>query len=1366
MEDDQFTIELPWPAPADDSDEDEEDAEDQQRLPHELDELLGEFVDVLYGAGNASPERTEDELPDAPIPPETTSIDFSTADFSAASGSLPPSSPASLSAESVTLGWASESPPHYSASSSPTVGSDRGPSDTVHATFKRHLQQRSGAQQTAHQQAAPAPADGSDIGPTTCWGALTKGHTKGCEHGFVIGKAHFKNKFCSHCRERIDMPRSKIRAMTQELRDAYTNPLSEGFWKRAPPTLGGGAFRLVNNTQSCIGPCLIIYQTGVPELPPGMDFAPMPNGWEHEGAVPLCVAKGTLVPVLQMWKSQEEEAKNRPKRRRQEKASANGKDVVGAFLDGTGEGDGAGGSFVSQLVGMHRQLTTLLETRLEDSERTDGASMGEHQTAIVREQLAYSRAFLATAATDEVATWRSLGGLPPLISAAYSSPAMSPAVATSKWEPNHKGGVAAIAPTGGASSVLLTSCDTDALSSQAGASRPLLNPSDEAAAAAGALRGHVECTHADGVGASELEGLMAGQGVWFFCGHADASLNGKRTLAFAHARGFEMVDADTLVSMVGRHAATLKLIVLNGCKSLHLALRLVDVGVPAVACWESLLNDEAAFWFGLGFSRALAAGKPPRAAFAAAVSALLFVTEPGTADGGQGGWVQKFELADPEACGADLRTGRLPISRTGAAEERRGRIAAGVPWLICPLLAEQLRNVPQLPASYLPRREIEKQVLGALVDATSSATRQLTSSSDANTAPILNLTPRASAPPLTPRANGARGVALLGGVGRGKRLIAAWAARDYRVQSLFRDGIAWLTLSTPPPLPLSHSSSPASPSRRGAVAQLMTWLSAPELPPTHTSLKSAHTNDRRSEAVGLLRAALGRRRCLIVLDGVESLDGDAGLILDACAPEQVVLITTRSTAVASAIGSTGSSASTVSVPPLDEGKSLDLLGSLLRPPRSRDELKRGDDLKALLAVCSGEPLLIRMASALASAPASTDASVVGAAAAAAAITGGIGGMSLFAASQLLMSTPPAAWPPLRGSPRYPHGSLNDAYAAVAASLSPSARLRWEQLAIVASSSYAVYLPDGGSEVQLINGSRAAEQPHSGGVYMQHLQPWWRGETLSALSELLDRGLVLASLPPPTRAASAAGNLGGGGSGSVQDEKLLLSLPPLAARFLESYPSEAYPTPRSRARCLAEFVNCRNGRNGRSSRYVRYMAVTSGMLRALLRRRGGPRGSLKSGAGVRSAPSLIVTPVASVTSMTPRYEPTIVSNGGGSGGDVGAFKGNVVDGALAAAAAAAATSAAASVAPFRVSAPNGERVGWRSLGMHESIKDAGGEGDGEGAEDPDGTDSTTSTADERDDDMTDATDTEEDSKGMARPPALRLASSDVGKENEG
>ena len=128
---------------------------------------------------------------------------------------------------------------------------------------------------------------------------------------------------------------------------------------------------------------------------------------------------------------------------------------------------------------------------------------------------------------------------------------------------------------------------------------------------------------------------MAGRTIWFFCGHSDGSLHGRRTLAFAHPRGgFEMVDADVVVETVRRHASTLRMIVLNGCKSLHLAMRLVDAGIPAVACWESLVNDEAAFWFGLS-SRVPSQPDAPYAPHTRPPSpTLLTITEEGYADGG------------------------------------------------------------------------------------------------------------------------------------------------------------------------------------------------------------------------------------------------------------------------------------------------------------------------------------------------------------------------------------------------------------------------------------------------------------------------------------------------------------------------------------------------------------------------------------------------------------------------------------------------------------------------------------------------------------------------------------------------------------
>ena len=1279
-----FPCGLPWPKIADSADIDGEPL-DAPRLPHEFDELLGEFVDVLYNSADSA-------LPKVMSPPSAhTSVDLAISD---GTSSLPPSSPASQSAESGTgLGWASEEGirQQNSGSSSP-LQLQPGPPPAV---FKRDLDRRAPSQRGLPTPLLPSrdvssPMDAADLNPTTCWGALTKGHTRGCEAGFVIGKAHFKNKFCARCRERIDMPLHSIRALTPGLREAYTNPLSEGFWKRAPPTLGGGAFRLVNNTQSCIGPCLIIYQNGVlPDLPPSLSFAPLPQGWAHGEVVPLCVAKGTLVPVLQMWKSQEDEARNRPKRRRQEKeerpawgtSAAAGGNASAPDRDSALED--ASGGFVAQLVGMHEQLALLLDARLAEAKVAGGSTIDAHQKSVMLEQLAYSKAFLQTAATDKLAAWRSLGGLPPLIPAAYPSSLRPHRFGAGKQTAQHSAFIDRGTPAADTreeeeyevaqnSRILLTSCSAQA-PNLGSASHPdgLLRASDEALAASSALRSsqEFECTHADGIPASKLEGLMAGQSVWFFCGHADAAFSGQRTLAFAHPRGFELVDADTLVSMIGRHAQALQLIVLNGCKSLHLALRLADVGVPFIACWESIVNDEAAFWFGLGFSRALASGKPPRGAFAAAVGSLLVVTEPAVADCGEQAWMQKFELADPEACGADLRTGR-------PSTDRRGRIAAGLPWLICPLASEMLRGVPAVAPSYLPRKPLEKHLLTALVYASAQTCYRPNdtqpSSSTHPTTAGLALPSLVSAPVAfhTPRAVGAKCVALVGSVGRGKRLLATWAVRDYRVQSLFRDGIVWLSI------------------RQGAVAQLASWLglTAP--------LSSSATN-----ATGLLKAALGRRRCLLVLDGVDGFRGDAMTIFEACGAEQTLLITTRSSTVASAMSMNG--ASCICVAPLHAHASCELLGSLLCPSRTTQQLRADDGATALLEACVGEPLLLRLGAGLVSITQQPTAESYCEQA-----------LGFAPAARLLSSSALSEWPSIRGLPSYPYPSVHTAFVAIAESLTSKSRMCWEQLAIVTTSPHAVH--------GLIG-------CQGGAVSLAHLQGWWRSGLLPALSELLDVGIVVA--------VRCSGDLNVNGANEQESAMSMLSVPPLAARFVlsDEYTGASYPTARSRARCVAEFVASRSTCRRRG---------VAGMLRSILSRRGtagdrtsrtavaaptkgdaatdgGPKEKTARGVGAQLKYAPAPTPANEM--LRPRA--VSKANGGTEGTSLAA-----------AAAAAAAASATSLVAPFAVSA------GWRSLGSaltHEGTK----EGD-------DQTDSTISTRSEDrvnlcddEEEMTDETDTE-------------------------
>merc|ERR1719502_104964 len=90
-----------------------------------------------------------------------------------------------------------------------------------------------------------------------------------CEPCFRTGKAHFKNKFCGHCRKDLAVPAERVRALTPELRSVYQNYLRAGFWKSASSEIGGGEVRIANNTITCDGPWLVVYRKDhpVPELP-------------------------------------------------------------------------------------------------------------------------------------------------------------------------------------------------------------------------------------------------------------------------------------------------------------------------------------------------------------------------------------------------------------------------------------------------------------------------------------------------------------------------------------------------------------------------------------------------------------------------------------------------------------------------------------------------------------------------------------------------------------------------------------------------------------------------------------------------------------------------------------------------------------------------------------------------------------------------------------------------------------------------------------------------------------------------------------------------------------------------------------------
>ena len=128
----------------------------------------------------------------------------------------------------------------------------------------------------------------------TCWGAQL--HFNGdanCIPNFVPGKLHFKNKFCANCKEGILVPLAHVRGVSAELAACFINKRSEGFWNNAPKSMGGGQYRILNNTAGSTGPRLALFR----DEPPEFQWLPVPEHWiTDDGCVRLCVAKGTLVP--------------------------------------------------------------------------------------------------------------------------------------------------------------------------------------------------------------------------------------------------------------------------------------------------------------------------------------------------------------------------------------------------------------------------------------------------------------------------------------------------------------------------------------------------------------------------------------------------------------------------------------------------------------------------------------------------------------------------------------------------------------------------------------------------------------------------------------------------------------------------------------------------------------------------------------------------------------------------------------------------------------------------------------------------------------------------------------------------------------
>ena len=145
------------------------------------------------------------------------------------------------------------------------------------------------------------PADeGAEEAPTEadCWGAqLTGAHLKVLAW-FVLGKGHFKNKFCHACRRNgLAVPAARVRTVLSNCN--LRNELRPGFW--SGPSLKQnvvGSFRLINQTADCIGSPLLLTsdESAYPATSTYLDVVPS-DIVDANNYVNLIVSKGTLVPV-------------------------------------------------------------------------------------------------------------------------------------------------------------------------------------------------------------------------------------------------------------------------------------------------------------------------------------------------------------------------------------------------------------------------------------------------------------------------------------------------------------------------------------------------------------------------------------------------------------------------------------------------------------------------------------------------------------------------------------------------------------------------------------------------------------------------------------------------------------------------------------------------------------------------------------------------------------------------------------------------------------------------------------------------------------------------------------------------------------
>ena len=557
-------------------------------------------------------------------------------------------------------------------------------------------------------------------------------------------------------------------------------------------------------------------------------------------------------------------------------------------------------SFLDTYLQVQQQMADLIQQRLSD----DDGSMPIDERSHLQQQLHFATSLLSAANNSTLIHWRSLpddvSPRAPHQDEVSNRPRTSMASASDVVVTDPLDTTAGVALNGVSMFGSDSGGDRGSIGGGAafGASRlaqrflliasglGLKEPTHEVNASVSTLiSAGAICTCSDtSLSASALNGLLVGQDAVFFSGHTGANDDEHhgRTLAFVRGGVAEHIDSEALTSMVAAHRATLKFVILNGCRSLHLALQLVHAGLPAVACWETAVADEAAALFGIGLARGLAQGRAIPGAFDAGVAAILSATE--LAPSGRR-WVPKFALVSPETSGADARTGRLPQNHASA-----GCIAAGLPWLIRPLPAHRLHEVPLLPAAYTPRPPLEQQAIDFI------SAHRLRSAS------------HSIADGTTPRSVGPAVLVLLGAKGCGKTTLATWICRELRTQSIFPDGIYWVDAGSRKEEVVEEEEQEEQEKVRTANAPFQ---------PTPGRYKS-----------------MGRQRCLVVLDGVPEGAHPPPQVTGG-SYEQLIVVTTCDPFIASALSRPGCLTLTIASVLTPEVAEDDRRQSSLLSPRDR-----------------------------------------------------------------------------------------------------------------------------------------------------------------------------------------------------------------------------------------------------------------------------------------------------------------------------------------------------------------------------------------------------------------------------------------------